>query len=331
MFSAKFRFGYVGLLAAYSYLNIKFTEGDQLLAADWSEWILMMVILLTVILIWEGNRLIFKTLEGKSLPKSRPLVLLFLFSTLFVILISSISFFVQNALLDTYSWLPFKLTLGFSFRINLFLNCVNAIIFYQKRFASAEIQAEQFKKETALAQMDSLKRQVKPHFLFNSLNVMDSLIRSNPEEASVFAEKLSSVYRYLTNIELQELVYVKDELSFVEDYIFLMETRFKDNLKVKVDINAGHLNKRLPPFTLQLLLENAIKHNQISIKIPLDISITSEGNAIVTFNLKNLKKVNNSKNGVGLDNIKSRYLFLNKVIEIVEDEKSFSVNVPLID
>jgi two-component system LytT family sensor kinase len=331
MFSAKFRFGYVGLLAAYSYLNIKFTEGDQLLAADWSEWILMMVILLTVILIWEGNRLIFKTLEGKSLPKSRPLVLLFLFSTLFVILISSISFFVQNALLDTYSWLPFKLTLGFSFRINLFLNCVNAIIFYQKRFASAEIQAEQFKKETALAQMDSLKRQVKPHFLFNSLNVLDSLIRSNPEEASVFAEKLSSVYRYFTNIELQELVYVKDELSFVEDYIFLMETRFKDNLKVKVDINEGHLNKRLPPFTLQLLLENAIKHNQISIKIPLDISITSEDNAIVTFNLKNLKKVNNSKNGVGLDNIKSRYLFLNKVIEIVEDEKSFSVKVPLID
>ncbi|MFT5640985.1 MAG: two-component system LytT family sensor kinase [Cyclobacteriaceae bacterium] len=331
MFSAKFRFGYVGLLAAYSYLNIKFTEGDQLLAADWSEWILMMVILLTVILIWEGNRLIFKTLEGKSLPKSRPLVLLFLFSTFFVILISSISFFVQNALLDTYSWLPFKLTLGFSFRINLFLNCVNAIIFYQKRFASAEIQAEQFKKETALAQMDSLKRQVKPHFLFNSLNVLDSLIRSNPEEASVFAEKLSSVYRYFTNIELQELVYVKDELSFVEDYIFLMETRFKDNLKVKVDINEGHLNKRLPPFTLQLLLENAIKHNQISIKIPLDISITSEDNAIVTFNLKNLKKVNNSKNGVGLDNIKSRYLFLNKVIEIVEDEKSFSVKVPLID
>jgi LytS/YehU family sensor histidine kinase len=110
-----------------------------------------------------------------------------------------------------------------------------------------------------------------------------------------------------------------------------METRFKDNLKVKVDINEGHLNKRLPPFTLQLLLENAIKHNQISIKIPLDISITSEDNAIVTFNLKNLKKVNNSKNGVGLDNIKSRYLFLNKVIEIVEDEKSFSVKVPLID
>lgn len=321
----------MGLLAIYSYLNIKFTEGDQLLAESWSEWILFLAILLTVVFVWEGNRLIFKVLEKKSFPGSRILILLFVFSFLLVLAISGTSFIIQNIFLETYSLLPFKLALGFGFRVNLFLNCVNAIVFYQKRFASAALEAEQLKKETAFAQMDSLKRQVKPHFIFNSLNVLDSLIRSNPDAASIFLEKLSSVYRYLSNIESQELVYVKEELAFLKDYIFLMETRFKDNLKVILDVEESHFEKLLPPSTLQLLLENAIKHNQISNKYPLDIKIYSSQNTIITYNLKQPKKVEPTRNGIGLENIKSRYGFLKKVIEVEEDDKSFSVKVPLID
>jgi len=331
MFSAKYKYLFITLLSGYSYLNIKFTEGDQLLPERWPEWILITIISVTVLFVWEGNRFVTKYLAVQHLNNTRSLIFQFAISTFLVLVLSLGSFVIQNVFMEQFSWLPFKLALGFGFRINLFLNAINAIVFYQQRLSKAELRAEQLKKETALAQMESLKRQIKPHFLFNSLNVLDSLVRSNPESASLFIEKLSNVYRYLTNVETEELVLIDKEIDFIEDYVFLMETRFKENLSVIIDITAEHKLQLIPPSTLQLLLENAIKHNQISRLRPLKISILSHDSEIVVRNKKQQKISTERRNGVGLENIKSRYKFLDKMIEVNEDDDNFTVKVPVIN
>ena len=201
------------------------------------------------------------------------------------------------------------------------------------RLRKAEIEKEVLEKESVLTQLASLKSQVNPHFLFNSLNTLSYLIPESPKRAENFVQKLSKVYRYVLQIKDEKVIPLKDELEFLNSYVFLLKERFGENLKVEIEIEDEHLNDFIIPLSLQLLFENAIKHNEISSNKPLNIKVfINEGGNLVVINNLQKKKMVRQTTKMGLQNIKSRYeLLTDKIVEVVEDIKSFKVIVPLLE
>ncbi len=182
------------------------------------------------------------------------------------------------------------------------------------------------------SQLDTLRNQVNPHFLFNSLNTLSSIIHDEPDLAVDFVQKLSKVYRYILEIREKDLIQLEDELKCIEAYKFLLKIRFGDNFSYEHNIEKENLKLFLAPLSLQILMENAIKHNIISKKKPLKIklSMTEEGDLLVQNNLQK-KQLAVSSTKMGLQNIKSRYQMLTrKEVQVWEDENSFNVIIPLI-
>lgn len=197
------------------------------------------------------------------------------------------------------------------------------------RFSLAEL--ERFKKENAEFQLESLRSQINPHFLFNSLNTLSSLIYSNPEKAEAFIRELSDVYRYVLENRGKELVMLREELAVARSYISLVQLRFEENLTIRVDIPDQFLTLRIAPLSLQMLVENAVKHNVISRKRPLFIDIFAENNNLVIKNNLQRKTTGEYSSQLGLKNIQSRYAFLSsRQLEVVETADEFMVKIPLI-
>ena len=192
---------------------------------------------------------------------------------------------------------------------------------------------EQLRNQQIKTQFEVLQNQMSPHFLFNSLNTLTALIAENPSIAIEFTQRLSEVYRYILRNKERELVALEDEIDFVKDYIFLLKMRYPENLNVDFDINTDTHRMHIAPLTLQMLVENAIKHNVISKANPLNISIYVEnGKSIVVKN--NLMKKNSLEGGTktGLENIRKRYEYLgHQSIDIITSAKNFMVAVPLLD
>lgn len=200
------------------------------------------------------------------------------------------------------------------------------------RLRKTELEKEVLEKESVLTQLASLKSQVNPHFLFNSLNTLSYLIPESPERAENFVQKLSTVYRYILEIKDEKLISLEDELEFLNSYVFLLKERFGENLVVSIKIDDQYLKRYIIPLSLQLLFENAIKHNEISKAKPLTISvyINDAGNLVVNNNLQKKNLVRQTSK-LGLQNIKSRYeLLTDKLVEVIEDLKNFTVIVPLL-
>jgi hypothetical protein len=206
---------------------------------------------------------------------------------------------------------------------------VNAIFFFINWKRSVIIQ-EELKREQLSMQYETLKSQVNPHFLFNNLNSLTSLIRKDPDNAILFVKKLSEVFRYVLEQKDNEITSVESEVNFLESYIYLQKIRFGENLTVNVDVKER--NRFIIPLALQMLIENAIKHNVISKEFPLTISILSknENYITVTNNLKRKPAINTGS--IGLENIRSRFRFFTSDPVIVrEDESAFSVDIPVIE
>jgi sensor histidine kinase YesM len=182
------------------------------------------------------------------------------------------------------------------------------------------------------SRFDSLKNQVNPHFLFNSLNTLTVLIQENPKQAEYFVEEMSKVYRYLLQNNQNEMTTVGIEMRFLESYFHLLKTRFSEGLFLKMDIPPQYLDYLIPPLTLQILLENAIKHNIVSANKPLTIHVFIEKNTylVVSNNIQH-KQIAVRSEGVGLVNISAKYrlLGLSEVV-ISEADNVFSVKLPLI-
>jgi len=193
------------------------------------------------------------------------------------------------------------------------------------------VQNEKLKTEAIASRFSALKNQVNPHFLFNSLNVLTNLVYKDPDQSAEFIQKLSDVYRFVLDSQDKETVLLKDELSFVESFIYLQKMRFGEHLKVQVDL-PDHQHIAVPPLAIQMLVENAIKHNTISQERPLRIHIKSENNFLVIENDLHPKEViAEKKNGIGLENIKARYKFLSgKEVLVRKDANSFSVYLPIL-
>lgn len=204
----------------------------------------------------------------------------------------------------------------------------NAIMFF-KNWKEAAVQQEKLKREQLALQYETLKNQVSPHFLFNNLNSLTALISTNPEKAIDFVKRLSEVYRYVLDQKDHELVALETELRFVESYVFLQKIRFGTNLDVQINVSPQNL--KVIPLSVQMLVENAIKHNEISHKKPLQIRVFStDDNCLIVENLLQ-KKSSSEGSGSGLQNIRERYeFFSNRKVIIFENLEKFLVSIPLL-
>ena len=333
MFKSRYRFLYILLLAVYSYLNIKFTEGDQLLGGSVSEVYLIVLIGFLVLAVWESNRLLFNFYKHPlEVSTPRFLIIGFLLSWVHVVLFSSISAGISSIFHIQQFLGALKLSLGFVFRVNLFLHCVNAIIYYQQQLQQSKLDVEIAQKTNVLANYNALKRQVSPHFLFNSLNVLDELIAQDQQLASKFLSRLSKVYRYVTRNQAEDLVSLKEEIEFIKSYIYLIEIRYRNLLIVKLNVDEMALKKMILPAALQLLIENTIKHNEVSSSKKLVVTIWSDSDYLIVENPIQ-PKISASKEslGVGLQNIIKRYeFFIDKKVIILNDGSVFRVKLPLL-
>jgi Histidine kinase len=194
-------------------------------------------------------------------------------------------------------------------------------------------EAEQLKKANLQTQFESLKNQVNPHFLFNTINTLSSLIHEDKQRAGQFIDEMSNVYRYLLRNNEEELVSLSTELKFIQSYYHLLKTRYGNGIEMKLNIEGNPGNYLLPPLTLQLLVENAVKHNNVLKESPLVIEINNrdDGWLVVKNNLqKKTSRVDSSK--IGLNNIKEKFRLLEQPdVVINETPTEFIVMLPLLE
>lgn len=203
-------------------------------------------------------------------------------------------------------------------------------IFFFKNWQNMTLEAERAKRDRVVAQFETLKNQVNPHFLFNSLNTLSSLIDLNKEKSKAFLDKLAEVYRYILQHKDEEVVTFRTEFEFIQSFVHLLKERFDNKILFEHSVPERDLDKYLPPITIQILIENAIKHNVASRKEPLKIELSvSEHEIIVRNNITRKKEAEST--GIGLANIKARYAYLSdQKVFVGNDGKTFEVRVPLL-
>lgn len=225
-------------------------------------------------------------------------------------------------MLRQFIWLIATLFISF-----LVYNLIKSILKKQEN----KIKVQKIIAGTANAKFESLKNQIDPHFLFNSLNVLSSLIEENPKNAQRFTTSLSKIYRYVLEQKDKELVFVCEELAFAKTYMDLLKMRFENSLSCELPSGNIDTEAKVVPLSLQLLLENAVKHNIISEQKPLHIKVCLEDNFLVIQNNFQKKEVLQDRQGVGLDNIISRYgIITNRKVKIEQTESQFIVKIPIL-
>ncbi|MGB0175626.1 MAG: sensor histidine kinase [Owenweeksia sp.] len=260
------------------------------------------------------------------------IVVIFTYTTITQFLI--ITAFGQTSLFEGQ-----PLTPSFYFENIFFGNTVTLIVmaivegvYLFRAWKKTLLNAEKLKTESLKSQFDSLKGQLDPHFLFNSLNVLSSLVEKDPEKAQHFIDDFARVYRYVLEVKDEMVVPLHRELQVLESYLNLQKIRFAEGIKVKKEIAAGHLDMYVPPLSLQELVSNAIKHNEASLGKPLNIEIRSEGNYVVVCNNLQLRSEKVPSTGTGLGNLQARYSLLSSKkahFRILDDH--YRAEIPLIE
>lgn len=201
-----------------------------------------------------------------------------------------------------------------------------------RRLEDVQVRAERLEKENVQAQFAALKSQVNPHFLFNSLSILSSLVHADADLSEKFIDQLSRAYRYILEQKDNERVLLKTELEFIQAYRFLLNIRFENKFDVVINVpEADQVRYSIAPLTLQLLVENAVKHNRMSTKEPLHVHIRLEGECLVVQNNLQIRPQSETSTGVGLQNIITRYAMLtDQPVWVGENEGSFIVKIPLL-
>lgn len=340
MFTHRFRYLFALLLSVYTYLNTEFCQVYDYFNIRIEWYVAFGTILAITFLTLEGNRLIEPLLRKKIPPenyKTRFPVGFFLAGSVLSTLVAlTVVLFVGMALHSfslSENFTPIKLNLMYAWLVNLLFHLINTIIFYFKEYRSSRLEAEELKSAQALAELQLIKSQVNPHFLFNNLNVLSALVMQNHSEANRFIEEFSKVYRYILHNHENELVPLKTELHYINPYIFLLQKRFGDGLQVSIDIPEAYSDRLIIPAAIQMLIENAIKHNVVSRNRPLQISLHANGNnSIVITNNLQVKQSTEPSTGIGLRNIMKRYeLVSDREVGIMKNESGFTVTLPLIN
>ncbi|WP_407704311.1 histidine kinase [Winogradskyella bathintestinalis] len=232
-----------------------------------------------------------------------------------------------DAFMQKETWKAYS----FGLWITLTIVTVFHFVYFYNRYQKNKIKEQKVIAGTASAKFDALKNQLDPHFLFNSLNVLTSLIEENPENAQKFTTSLSKVYRYVLEQKSKELVTVDEELNFARTYMSLLKMRFEDSIIFEIPDKASNPESKVVPLSLQLLLENAVKHNMVTTTKPLHVKIYEDRDHLVVMNNLQPKQIVKKSSGVGLENIKQRYQLLsNKTVQINQREKDFAVAIPML-
>ena len=217
-----------------------------------------------------------------------------------------------------------------SFGVSAFIHARGFMIQW-KNSVKQESTKQEIVAKTETAKFESLKNQLDPHFLFNSLNVLTSLIGENPAQAERFTTKLSKVYRYVLEQRNKDLVPIEEELKFAKTYMELLGMRFEEAVQFNIPDNISNNELKIVPLSLQLLLENAVKHNVVSTSKPLTINIYEEGSYLIITNNVNPKEAIGKSTKIGLQNIADRYgLITDKGVKIENNNKTFKVSLPLL-
>jgi len=246
------------------------------------------------------------------------------------ILVQFFNFYVWRGILPSESWgliigsVPG--TLLISFIISLIFTAIGFFQAWKRSF----VQAEKLKVEMLAYKYESLRNQINPHFLFNSLNVLSDLVYDDQAMAVKFIQQMSDLFRYVLDSRDKELVPLKDELEFIRSYTYMLKTRFEDKLKIEIDVEAN-TDDYIVPMSLQLLIENAVKHNEVSEAFPLRISIRKNTDSLEVENNVQPKSAGEDSKKTGLKNITQQYAFFSeKPIKIITSDERFLVRLPIL-
>lgn len=307
---------------------------------NFSNWEIKGSFLYTILIsfvIWEGNRYLLFTLRSyfnwfnKPLRKMLALILAVSFYTIPVSTLMLIGWFHLFGI-ATIDW---ELILTTSLVIMIcvvFIVHVYETVFLVRETENEMLRSEQLERARAEAELEALKNQIDPHFIFNSLNTLSHLIEEKPLKARIFNDNLAEVYRYILQNKKKELVFLREELAFIRDYFTLLAIRFEQAVELRLELKeelAGQV--LIPPLALQLLVENAIKHNEFSDSRPLLIRIGEEGESLFVENPNRKRSWRKAGSKIGLDNLKERYkLITGKNVLVEETMDHFRVKLPLL-
>jgi hypothetical protein len=231
-----------------------------------------------------------------------------------------------------YDHTSYEWALALGALMNVVVTCIHEGVYAFELWQHKLLETEKLRKANLQSQFESLKQQINPHFLFNCLNSLSSLIEEDTGLATQFIDEMSNVYRYLLRSNESELTTLESELNFASSYFHLLSTRYGSNLRLKEEIDPVYRAHMLPPLTLQLLMENVVKHNVIMPQQPLYIRIntTTDGRLVVSNNLQK-RSATIPSSRIGLANIATKYSLLGHgEISIDENPQSFSVSLPLL-
>lgn len=216
--------------------------------------------------------------------------------------------------------------------MDLLLVAIYEGLYFFKQWKHSLINAERLEKESIASRFEALKNQINPHFLFNCLNTLSSLVHEDADKAESFIDEFSKIYRYVLDNRDQIVVPVEKEVAFIQSFLFLQKIRFGENLNVELKIEADKFHYVIPTLSLQLLVENAIKHNKVTKSAPLDISITTEGQYLIIKNNLQLRGSNGDSTGIGLKNLKERYKVVSELQpEFLATHDEYIAKIPLIE
>ncbi len=290
---------------------------------------------LMALILWEGNGMLAKLLEAHYSWRKNAgarIVVQLTSSLLFTLWLTFLSDKILHDVVynGQFSYLIFKRDFSFFALISILYNAIYSGEHFFREWRKSLVEAEKLKTEQLAAQYEMLRNQVNPHFLFNSINTLIGLIQEDKELAVEYGHEFAKVYRYVLEQSKKELVSLEDELGLIKTHITLLKARFGDQLKINLNIDEiqGYL---LPPLTLQMLLENAIKHNIINKQSKLKIDFVQKADKLVISNNINRKKLNGTSTGLGLDNIRKRFNYLSdREVTVEESENVFRVILPLL-
>lgn len=299
-----------------------------------SGWLLIVGLLL-----WWGNRQLTSRFD-KILPWNRWGNLRFfvhlLLGLIYLLLLMNVSYLTLKMMLTNTPPTHEQLLVANVYGAFIFIP-VFSIYFslhFLRHWRNSELKAEKIQKENMRTQLNSLKSQLDPHFLFNNLNILSSLIDTDPARSKQFIDKFAEVYRSLLQSKTSEdLISLQEELTFIDAYMYLIRTRFDDNIQFTLNLKSNSHSKMIPPMTIQMLIENAIKHNAIQEGKPLAIHLLQlEDDWLIVSNTLNEKNETPERKGSGLTNIMNRYAyFTDKPVKVSKSESHFEVKIPLLE
>lgn len=322
-------FALLGQWMMYGYTNLPYPD----------DWRIPLFFVLGTVVVWHVNRwgIILSRRRYPDLVQTKQRVM---YQLMWFIFFSSAIRISQTSVYHFFEIFPSENY--FQFRPYFFNTLVSVAgtvqiaayyegVYLYQRWRISYTETVELKKVNLQSQLNSLKSQINPHFLFNNLNSLSSLITIDTLLAERFLDQLSSVYRYLLHQNTRDLCPLRDEIQFIEAYFHLLKTRFGDGIFMDMNVDPQYLSYFIPPLTLQLLFENAIKHNATSVNRPLTIRLYTQDRHLFVENNVQRKKMAVESNQVGLQNIMLKYKLLDESeVEVYSDEEKFLVNIPLI-